>query len=175
MKIINALAGCGLLVSTVAMATPLNIGSAGDVHFTISIRQGTCELEKDSIDVDMGSVVLQKPVRVGKELNQQSFSIGLKNCADVARAYVTMDGTADSTNQDLFALDSGGATGVGLKIQTKSGVQQYPVSTNTTPVEHSIWFDGTNKLNYIASYVPVKTDATVGAANATVNFSVVYE
>lgn len=175
MKIINTLAGCGLLVSTVAMATPMNIGSAGDVHFTISIRQGTCELVKDNIDVDMGSVVLQRPVTVGRELNQQSFSIGLKNCADVARVYVTMDGTADATNPDLFALDSGGATGVGLKIKTKGGVPQYPVSTNTTPVEHSVWFDGTNQLNYIASYVPVKTDATIGAANATVNFSVVYE
>ncbi|MGK9878676.1 long polar fimbrial protein LpfE, partial [Salmonella enterica subsp. enterica] len=52
---------------------------------------------------------------------------------------------------------------------------QYPSSTDSTPVEHTVWFDGTNKLNYIASYVPVKPDATVGTANATVNFSVTYE
>lgn len=74
-----------------------------------------------------------------------------------------------------FALDSGGATGVALKIKTSGGEQQYPSSTDSTPVEHTVWFDGTNKLNYIASYVPVKPDATVGTANATVNFSVTYE
>lgn len=176
MKIIYVLAGCGLLASSVAMAEGIqNIGSAGDVHFTISIRQGTCELEKSNIDVNMGTITLSKPAIVGRELNQQAFSIGLKNCQDVARVYVTMDGTPDATNPDLFALDSGGATGIALKIKTKSGVQQYPVSTKSTPVEHSIWFNGTNALNYIASYVPVKSDATSGQANATVNFSVVYE
>ncbi|NQF21811.1 long polar fimbrial protein LpfE, partial [Enterobacter hormaechei] len=90
-------------------------------------------------------------------------------------AYVTMDGTADATDSSLFALDSGGATGIALKIKTRDGVQQYPFSTDSTPVGHLIWFDGTNKLNYVASYVPVKPEVTVGKANATINFSITYE
>ena len=175
MKTINAFLPACLLLTASAMAAPVNIGSAGDIHFTITIKAATCELENDSIDVDMDTVVLQRPVKVGKELNQKSFSIGLKDCAYATKAYVTMDGTPDATNASLFALDRGGATGVALKIKTSGGVQQLPSSTDATPVEHTIWFDGTNKLNYIASYVPVKPDATVGAANATVNFSVVYE
>lgn len=175
MKTINAFLPACLLLTASAMAATTNIGSAGDIHFTLTIKAATCELEKDSIDVDMGTVVLQRPVKVGKELNEKSFSIGLKDCEFATKAYVTMDGTADATNPSLFALESGGATGMALKIKTSGGVQQYPSSTDSTPVDHTIWFDGTNKLSYIASYVPVKPDATVGAANATVNFSVVYE
>ncbi|MDI5349611.1 hypothetical protein MJL48_34860, partial [Salmonella enterica subsp. enterica serovar Kentucky] len=41
------------------------IGSAGDIHFTITIKAATCELENDSIDVNMETVVLQRPVKVG--------------------------------------------------------------------------------------------------------------
>lgn len=175
MKIMHAFMPACLLLTASAMAAPVNIGTAGDIHFTITIKAATCELESDSIDVDMDTVVLQRPAKVGKELNQKSFSIGLKDCAYATKAYVTMDGTADQTNPSLFALESGGATGVALKIKTSGGVQQLPSSTDSTPVEHIIWFDNTNKLNYIASYVPVKPDATVGAANATVNFSVIYE
>lgn len=175
MKTIYTFMPACLLLTASAMAAPTNIGSAGDIRFTITIKAATCELESDNIDVNMDTVVLTRPVRVGKELNQKSFSIGLKDCAYATKAYVTMDGAADATNPSLFALESGGATGVALKIKSSGGVQQFPSSTDSTPVEHTVWFDGTNKLNYIASYVPVKSDATVGAANATVNFSVVYE
>ena len=175
MKFINALATGCLLSAASAMASPQNIGSAGDIHFTITIRAATCELENDNIEVAMGTVALQRPVAVGSEMNQKAFSIGLKNCAYASKAAVRMDGTPDETMTSLFALDPGGATGIALKIQTTGGVQQYPSQTDSTPVEHVVWFDGANKLNYIASYVPVSTDATTGAANATINFSVEYE
>lgn len=174
MKILSALVCCGLAVSASTMATQ-NIGSAGDVHFTISVRQGTCELQKENIEVDMGSVFLTRPITVGRELNRKPFSIGLKNCANVVKTYVTMDGLADATDPTLFALDSGGAQHVGLKIQTAEGVLQSPKSTDNTPLTFDIKADGEAQLNYIASYVPVNTDATAGTANATVNFSVEYE
>ncbi|MCX4180294.1 long polar fimbrial protein LpfE [Enterobacter sp. HSTU-ASh6] len=175
MKRINAMIYGGLLISCGAWAVPVNIGSAGDVHFTISIRQGTCELEQDNIEVDMGSVILPRPVQAGRELNQKAFTIALKNCTNVARTYVTMDGLADSTDPRFFALDSGGATGIALKIKTDEGVQQFPLSTDPTPLAHTIPTDGNNALRYIASYVTVSPDAKSGAANAMLNFSVVYE
>ncbi len=175
MKFINALMPGCLLFTASAMAIPQNIGSAGDIHFTLTVRAATCELESDSIDVEMGTVTLQRPVTVGSELNRKTFSIGLKDCAFATKAAVTMDGTPDATMTSLFALDPGGATGIALKIQTAGGVQQYPLQTDSTPVEHTALLDGTNKLSYIASYVPVSGDAATGAANATINFSVTYE
>ena len=75
MKYVHAFITANLLFTAPAMAVPTNIGSVGDIHFTLNVMAATCELEKDNIDVDMGSVVLQRPVKVGKELNQKSFRI----------------------------------------------------------------------------------------------------
>ena len=75
----------------------------------------------------------------------------------------------------LIALGAGGATGVGLKIKTSAGVQQFPKNTTPTPIEFAINGDGAHQLNYIASYVPLRADATIGRADATVDFTVQYE
>lgn len=175
MKYINILVClCGFIAVPV-MATQVNIGSAGDLHFTININQGSCEFAQDNIDVEMGSVVLQKPVTIGRELNKKNFSIELENCENVQRAYVSLDGMADSTDPALFALDSDGAKGIAIKIVKDGGEQVFPISTNPTPIEYVIPSDGAFQLNYVASYVSVKSDATSGTANATVNFTVQYE
>ncbi|EIT0529467.1 long polar fimbrial protein LpfE, partial [Escherichia coli] len=55
------------------------------------------------------------------------------------------------------------------------GVQQFPENTTPTPVEFAINGDGAHQLNYIASYVPIRADATIGRADATVDFTVQYE
>ncbi|HBA9101990.1 TPA: long polar fimbrial protein LpfE, partial [Escherichia coli] len=47
--------------------------------------------------------------------------------------------------------------------------------TTPTPVEFAINGDGAHQLNYIASYVPIRADATIGRADATVDFTVQYE
>jgi P pilus assembly protein, pilin FimA len=174
MKSVKALLPVCLLLASPAMALT-NIGSAGDIHFTLTIKEATCELQQENIEVEMGSVQIQRPVVVGRELNQKKFTIGLKDCAFATQAKVTMDGNVDTTDHNLFAIDEGGATGIALKIMTNDGVQQYPVATDSAPVEHIIWFDNTNTLNYTASYVAVKQEVTTGAANATLNFTVQYE
>ncbi|HAV2167791.1 TPA: long polar fimbrial protein LpfE [Escherichia coli] len=168
------LALCLLPISLSTMALT-DLGAKGDLKFTLQIRQGACELVKDNIEVDLGRAVLKQPVRIGTELNPTTFSIGLKNCSEVVRAYVTMNGTPNMDDPNLFALDAGGATGVGLKIKTAAGVQQFPKNTTPTPIEFAINSDGSHQLNYIASYVPIRADATIGRADATVDFTVQYE
>ncbi|CTV60496.1 long polar fimbrial protein LpfE [Escherichia coli] len=169
------LALCLLPLSFSSFAATTDLGPKGTLKFTLKISQGACELVKDSVEVDMGTAVLKKPVRIGTEINPTPFSIGLKNCSEVVRAYVTMDGTPNADDSNLFALDAGGATGVGLKIKTAVGVQQFPENTTPTPVEFAINGDGAHQLNYIASYVPIRADATIGRADATVDFTVQYE
>ena len=159
------LALCLLPLSFSSFAATTDLGPKGTLKFTLKISQGACELVKDSVEVDMGTAVLKKPVRIGTEINPTPFSIGLKNCSEVVRAYVTMDGTPNADDSNLFALDAGGAT----------GVQQFPENTTPTPVEFAINGDGAHQLNYIASYVPIRADATIGRADATVDFTVQYE
>lgn len=165
---------CLLSVSSSTMALT-DLGPKGDLKFSLQIRQGSCELVKENIDVEMGKAILNHPVILGRDMKPTPFSIGLKNCSDVIRAYVTMDGTPDTDDPNLFALDAGGATGIALKIKTVDGVQQYPRNTSQTPLEFSITSDGSHQLNYIASYVPVRTDATTGRADATIDFTIQYE
>ncbi len=125
MKNLHALMPACLLLTASAMAAPSNIGSAGDIHFTITIKAATCELENDSIDVNMETVVLQRPVKVGKELNQKNFSIGLKIARMPQRPALRWT-VLQTRLTPRFCLDSGGATGVALKIKTSGGEQQYP-------------------------------------------------
>lgn len=84
---------CLLPLSFLSLAATTDLGPKGTLKFTLKISQGACELVKDSVEVDMGLAVLKKPVRIGTEINPTPFSIGLKNCSEVVRAYVTMDGT----------------------------------------------------------------------------------
>lgn len=165
---------CLLALSSSVMALT-DLGAKGDLTFSLQIRQSACELVKENIDVEMGKAVLNHPVKTGEELNPTPFSIGLKNCSKVMKVYVTMEGKPDTDDPNLFALDAGGATGIGLKITTADGVQQLPKNTNLTPLEFAIPSDGSHQLNYIASYVPVRADATSGRADATVDFTVEYE
>lgn len=153
-----------------------DIGSPGDLYFSLSIRQGTCELVQSDFSVDMGEVMLARGYSVGDVLNHVPFTIGLQHCGDVVTARVTMDGAADADNPDLFALDEGGAEGVALEIVDASGKVQKPKSTDATSHDFAINpADGTISLAWNASYVVTRTPVKSGAANALVNFSVEYE
>lgn len=177
MKWINAVIAPCLLLAAASATAAKDIGSAGELRFSLTIAEGTCELDQELIEVEMGPVALKRPVVVGSELNQKKFSIGLKNCSYATSALVTMDGRPDNDNPALFALEPGGASGIALQIKTDSTspVVQKPVATDSTPVSHVVWFDGSNRLNYIASYMPVRANATPGAANAMVTFNIQYE
>ncbi|MFW0765650.1 long polar fimbrial protein LpfE [Trabulsiella odontotermitis] len=153
-----------------------DIGSPGDLHFSLSIRQGTCELVQSDFSVEMGEVSLARGQNVGDALNSVPFTLGLQHCGDVVTARVTMDGAADTDNPDLFALDKGGADGVALKIVDANGKIQKPKSTDATSHDFAITpTQGTISLAWTASYVVTHTPVKSGAANALVNFSVEYE
>lgn len=163
----SGIASLSLFACGVNAATDL--GPAGDIHFSITITTKACEMEKSDLEVDMGTMTLQKPAAVGTVL-----SIELKECDGISKATVEMDSQSDSDDDSMFALEAGGATGVALKIEDDKGTQQVPKGSSGTPIEWAI--DGeTTSLHYQASYVVVNTQATGGTANALVNFSITYE
>ncbi|SQD00713.1 LpfE protein precursor [Escherichia coli] len=165
------LALCLLPLSFSSFAATTDLGPKGTLKFTLKISQGACELVKDSVEVDMGTAVLKKPVRIGTEINPTPFSIGLKNCSEVVRAYVTMDGNTQCRRLKSFCAGCGWRYRRWAEIKTAAGVQQFPENTTPTPVEFAINGDGAHQLNYIASYVPIRADATIGRADATVDFT----
>ncbi|EFI9433021.1 long polar fimbrial protein LpfE [Escherichia coli] len=162
-----SLVACGVNAAT-------DLGPAGDIHFSITITTKACEMEKSDLEVDMGTMTLQKPAAVGTVLSKKDFTIELKECDGISKATVEMDSQSDSDDDSMFALEAGGATGVALKIEDDKGTQQVPKGSSGTPIEWAI--DGeTTSLHYQASYVVVNTQATGGTANALANFSITYE
>lgn len=68
-----SLVACGVNAAT-------DLGPAGDIHFSITITTKACEMEKSDLEVDMGTMTLQKPAAVGTVLSKKDFTIELKEC-----------------------------------------------------------------------------------------------
>lgn len=129
----SGIASLSLFACGVNAATDL--GPAGDIHFSITITTKACEMEKSNLEVDMGTMTLQKPAAVGTVLSKKDFTIELKECDGISKATVEMDSQSDSDDDSMFALEAGGATGVALKIEDDKGTQQVPKgSSGTEPV-----------------------------------------
>lgn len=165
---------CLCLLSFAQLVTAADIGSPGDIHFTLTVNEATCLLAKENIEVEMGKMILPRPINVGRVIAEKDFTIGLTGCSNTARAYVTLDGTPDDDDSSLFALDDGGATGVAINITGSDGQQQVPKVTDPTPREFAITEENVN-LNYTARYVVTSTKASSGRADALINFSISYE
>jgi major type 1 subunit fimbrin (pilin) len=168
----------GLLLGLLSSACwgKADIGSPGDLHFTLSIRQGTCELQERDLSIDMGEVKHPGRLSPGQTLVSKAFSLVMLNCADATKAKVTMDGVADANDSDFFAVDEGGAKGVAIKIVDENGVVQKPRTTD--PTAHSFAVTpsgGMVSLDYTASYVTTASSVSSGSANALLTFSIEYE
>ncbi|WP_368494798.1 long polar fimbrial protein LpfE [Escherichia coli] len=162
------------LTSCINVEAKTSLGEVGKLTFSLAVVAKGCEFESSDLEVDMGKMTLMKPVSVGRVLNEQGFVIDLKDCDGTIKAKVTMDGIPDTNDSSLFSLDSGGATGVALKIVDSKGTQQIPKVSGGGAIEWSVT-GVTSQLHYVASYVVVNANATSGTANALVNFSVEYE
>ncbi|HCX5476309.1 TPA: long polar fimbrial protein LpfE [Escherichia coli] len=168
----SGIVGISLFTSGLSAATDL--GPAEDIHFSITITTKACEMEKSDLEVDMGTMTLQKPAAVGTVLSKKDFTIELKECDGITKATVEMDSQPDSDDDSMFALEAGGATGVALKIEDDKGTQQVPKGSGGTPIKWAINGE-TTSLHYQASYVVVNTQASGGTANALIDFSITYE
>jgi len=171
------------LLSSPTQAEMANIGKPGELHFKIRIIQGTCVLADNALEVDLGTLYLHRSKgrsrgddTPGSVLGEKPFALELEECGDVARAYVKMDGEADSDDPSLFRL-SGGARGVGLKISTSAGQQQHPqpLTAEEEGMRWNLTKNQNNRLDYVAQYVVTQNNPQAGHAEALVNFSITYE
>lgn len=173
-RCLQSVIACLSLISCGASVAVVDLGPAGDLHFSITITTKACEMEKSDLEVDMGKMTLPKPAAVGTVLSKKDFTIELKNCDGISKATVEMDSLPDKDNDSLFALESGGATGVALKIDDDKGTQQIPRTSGGQPIEWAVNGE-TTSLHYQASYVVVNSQVSGGLANALVNFSITYD
>jgi len=151
-------------------------GQSSTIKVSGVVYVAACRVDPSSIDipVDMGKHSIYQLRNIGDATDPVPFSIRLRNCPQTTQsAQVKMDGIADANNNSLFRIDNiaDSATGIGVAIYDSSGAMLSLASTST-PYNLQ---KGDNTLTFTASYVVSKLPVTNGMADATVDFTLIYQ
>lgn len=167
---------CAFLVVAVGMAGGVQAAD-GTINFTGNITDQTCKVDTGSqnLPVNLGNVA-QTALNGAKGMRASptEFTISVSDCPEtVTGANVKFDGTSDSNDQSLLALDSGTgiATGVGIQIADDNGTA---IPLHTASSDYPL-VEGANTLDFVARYVSTGPAVTTGTANGTSEFTIVYK
>ena len=157
--------------------------SDGQINFTGTILDSACTIDTNSANqtVNLGNVSKNAFDAAGTVAGATQFSIMLNNCpATVTSAAVKFDGTADSSDPDILALSSGQtAKGVGIAFYEEDGLTAIPLATQsknitlkTSEGEEPV---NSNKMTFVAKYKATQAAVVAGTANATSDFTIIYQ
>ena len=151
--------------------------SASEVTVNINgnITSNTCEVDSASakFTVQMGTTNTRTFTQAGTASSQIPFNIKLLNCGvDASNFTLTFNVAGDTTNNDLLAIATGGATGLGIALYDAQG-KQIAINKTSSPVTLTAGTD--NTLNFSASYMSTAQHVTAGAADSTATFALTYE
>ncbi|SUW63734.1 Type-1A pilin [Buttiauxella agrestis] len=165
------------IAATAVLSAANAFAAAGQVNFTGEIIDAGCEVVNtvaSPLAIDLGRVAKSEFTTLNLLSAATDFDIKLTNCpTTVSTARITFDGTALNGDTSLLKLTdtAGVATGVGVQLSDSAGVLPLrQASASYTLVSGST----VNELPFTARYKAVDTNVTSGPANATVNFSVLY-
>lgn len=185
----------GILVSGVVVAMPsqpahstltVNPGASagtqstgGQIEFSGSITDTSCNIDSTSANqiVDLGKWASSYFTGAGSETTKTAFHIEVKDCpATVTKVSVLFDGTRDSNNSNLLAVN-GGAQGVAIKLYEDD--KATPINLGTESKDQAVIAgtsgsnSGTADLEFFADYISTSA-VSAGSANGTANFNMVY-
>lgn len=164
--------------ATAALSMSNAMAAAGTVNFTGEILDAACTVDVASQNqtVDLGKYNKSEFSAVGYKTAAKKFDIVLKDCPEtVTSAKVRFDGTPETTDSSLLAIDSsvaGAATGVAINLMTadKADLPLHGENDYT----YDLVSTADNTLNFYAQYKSTAETVTAGPANSVANFSVVY-
>ena len=185
----------GILVSGVVVAMPsqpahstltVNPGASagtqstgGQIEFSGSITDTSCNIDSTSANqiVDLGKWASSYFTGAGSETTKTAFHIKVKDCpATVTKVSVLFDGTRDSNNSNLLAVN-GGAQGVAIKLYEDDKATPINLGTESKDQAVSAGTSGSNSgtadLEFFADYISTSA-VSAGSANGTANFNMVY-
>lgn len=170
--VMAALAASSALTATTVFA------AAGTVNFAGNILDSACDVDIASQNqvVVLGDYYKTEFTATGARTPATKFNIVLKNCpVTVTNAKVRFDGTPDTSNSNLLAIDSsvaGAATGIAINLMTADKADLPLHGTNAYTYMLSSTAD--NTLDFYAQYISTAATVVAGPANSVANFSVVY-
>ncbi len=127
--------------------------------------------------MDLGKWASNYFTSTGSETTKTSFHIKVKDCpASVTTVAVLFDGAREQTDTSLLAINSGGASGVAIKLYEDD--QNTAVSLGKVSKDHPVvagaTATGSADLEFYADYVSTGATVTAGDANGTANFNMIY-
>lgn len=174
-----SIAAFGLVSAAAQAAQTVN---GGTVHFTGDFVNAACAVSTDSADqtVKLGEYKTSAITASGQYTTKVPFEIKLVNCTTdtYKNASVSFNGTIDSDDTTLLAVNSGGsnstgATGVGIEILDNSSKVLTPNGATYSTAQ--ALNDGDNTLPFTARYKSTASTVTAGLADADATFVIKYE
>ncbi|MGJ0481631.1 fimbrial protein [Pantoea agglomerans] len=168
------------LIALSLICAPVMFAQAADgtINFTGNITDAACTVDAASATqtVNLGTVSAKAFTAVGSSAAPTKFSINLTNCpAAVTKASVKFDGLINKTNADLLAVNTDStATGVGIGIYEADSTTQVPMLTASASKAIDSTAGATNTMNFVAKYIATAATVGAGTANASTDFTVVY-
>lgn len=163
---------------TAALSAANVFAAAGTVNFTGEILDAACTVDVASQNqtVALGSYNKSEFAASGDVTAAKKFTIVLKDCpVAVTAAHVRFDGTPETTDSTLLAIDSsvsGAATHVAINLMSADMVKLPLHGENGYSYALSSTED--NNLDFYAQYESTAAVVTPGPANSVANFSVIY-
>lgn len=171
-----------LLATTAFFSASAAFAADGTINFTGSITETACVVDTTSatLSVPLGKISATAFKAAGTTAPATKFTLLVKSCPTATTAKVNFDGIPVSGDNNVLALTTGTgvATGVGVQISDKTGTvvplrglsSSYDLKLgSTTPGQ-----DVVNNLEFTARYIATATTVTAGTANASTNFTIVY-
>ncbi len=175
-----------LLVTTLAATTFLSASAAfaadGVINFTGSITATACVVDMGgaALTVPLGKISATSFSAAGTTAPATKVTLKVKSCPSALSASVNFDGIPSSGDDKVLALTAGAtATGVGIQISDKDGKAvpirglsgSYALAKGDSA---DVTKDITNNLDFTARYISTAATVGPGTADATTNFTIVY-
>lgn len=150
----------------------------GTINFTGNITDTACVVNTASANqnIPLGTVSDTAFSAAGDTAASKKVTITLESCpAAFTTASVSFDGTSDADNTNILALTSAStATGVGVALYEADGSTLIPLHTTSSAITLDTTAGAVNNLDYVAKYMSTATAVTAGTANASTDFTIVY-
>lgn len=156
----------------------LNVVAHADginMAFNGNIKVASCTVDTGSTNqtVSLGEVGAEQFKTVGDRASATQFGIKLTSCpAGVRGATITFNGTGDSHDSTVLAIDSGGANNVGVELSDITGSK---IALGTSSASYGLVTNSDNILSFSARYVATALPVMPGKGDATVQFTVDYQ
>lgn len=167
------------LICSILLFSALNTTYAADgiINFNGTITGTACVVDPSAISqpVELGTVSTNAfSGGNGSTAAAKRFNIVLKSCpASVTSASVRFDGTTNTANPSILALNSGQtATNVGVAIYEQDSTTMIPVGSSSAKV--TLLENVDNTLTYVAKYMATGAVGS-GTANASTSFTIIYQ